>query len=139
MVSENLSRANFSAANSRRNGLYFSSDLEVRLDANAIGWSLVTTFPLGRTVSNRCASTAPNASLHPSVVTIKGVPSHLGPLSTGSAVMAAFRARNALLCSSVQCSLSLKLDITRRYTDLVCLSGMLTFRNRSRSGCSFLA
>src|ERR1700679_1539196 len=69
MVSENLSNANFNAANSRRNGLYFSSDFEVLLDANAIGCSRLTTFPLGNTVSNLCVSTAPKASLQPSVAT----------------------------------------------------------------------
>ncbi|KAJ8585785.1 hypothetical protein M405DRAFT_695318, partial [Rhizopogon salebrosus TDB-379] len=46
-VSENLSNPNFRAANSRRNGLYFCSAVEVRLDANAIGSRRSTHFPDG--------------------------------------------------------------------------------------------
>src|ERR1700679_1037075 len=111
MMFENLSSANFNAANSRRKGLYFSSDFEVLLDANAIGCSRFTVFPLGSTVSNLSVRTAPKAFLQPSVVTMNGVPSHLGPFSTGSDVMAAFRAMNALVCSSFQWSFSLKLDM----------------------------
>src|SRR5882762_9613141 len=65
MMFENLSRANFKAANSRRNGLYFSSDFEVLFEAKAIGCLLVTVFPLGSTVLNLCVSTAPKAWTHP--------------------------------------------------------------------------
>ncbi|KAI0324251.1 hypothetical protein GY45DRAFT_1233977, partial [Cubamyces sp. BRFM 1775] len=61
-MSLNLSKPNFSAANSRMKGLYFSSLVDVLFDANATGCIFVTVFPLGSTVALRCASTAPNPS-----------------------------------------------------------------------------
>ncbi|KIJ58245.1 hypothetical protein HYDPIDRAFT_59368, partial [Hydnomerulius pinastri MD-312] len=62
-MSENLSRANFRAANSRMNGLYFFSVLDVRLDANAIGCRRSTHFPAGVCVRTRCDRTAPKPSI----------------------------------------------------------------------------
>ena len=56
-MSENLSKANFNAANSSRKGLYFSSDDEVLLDANAIRWRRVTSFPPGSVVLILCVRT----------------------------------------------------------------------------------
>jgi hypothetical protein len=50
MISENLSRENFSVANSSRYSLYFSSDAEVLLDAYPKGCRCVTVLPLGRVV-----------------------------------------------------------------------------------------
>src|SRR5271168_1187714 len=91
VVSENLSSMNFSAANSKRKGLYFSSVFDVLLDAEPIGWHFRTTLPLGSVYSNLWDNTAPNASWDPSVVTMKGVPSHLGPHSTGFVVISALR------------------------------------------------
>ena len=74
IIPENLSREYFSAANSSRNSLYFPSDAEVRLDANAIGCTHVTFFPPGKVVVICCANTPAKASMHPSVVRINGVP-----------------------------------------------------------------
>lgn len=98
MMSLNLLNVNLHAANSRMNGLYFCSVNDVHLDANAIRCILSTVFPLGNVVLKCCVSTAPKPSLHPSVVMTNGVPSHFGPLSTGSDVSAFLSARNALVC-----------------------------------------
>src|ERR1700733_1184354 len=100
MRSENLSRENFSAANSSRYGLYFSSDSDVRLLLNATRWMCVTSLPLGRTTVCLCESMPTKPYLQPFVVTTKGVPSNFGPLSTGSLVSAIFSPRNAFSCSS---------------------------------------
>jgi len=51
MMSENLSSANLSPANSNRNSLYFSSVFEVYFDMNTIGHSFVIDLPL---VSTKC-------------------------------------------------------------------------------------
>ncbi|KAI0368529.1 hypothetical protein BV20DRAFT_948009 [Pilatotrama ljubarskyi] len=61
-MSENLSRPNFSAANSCMKNLYFSSALDVLFDAKAIGCTFCTVRPFGRTSVNRCESTAPKPS-----------------------------------------------------------------------------
>src|ERR1700730_14181701 len=107
MTFENLSSENFSAANSNRKGLYFSSVCDVRFDANAMGCNLLTVHPLGSVVLKHCASTPAKPSLHPSVVTTNGDPSHLGPLSIGSVVIAALRCMNTLSCTSFQVGSSL--------------------------------
>jgi hypothetical protein len=59
-MSENLSKQNFNAANSNKKDLYFSSVREVRFDANPIGCSHVTTFPLGSLVANLWETDPPN-------------------------------------------------------------------------------
>jgi hypothetical protein len=50
MISEKLSRENFSTANSSRYSLYFSSDAEVLLNAYPKGCRCVTILPPGRVV-----------------------------------------------------------------------------------------
>ena len=95
MTSPNLSRQCFNAANSRMNGMYFSSAGDVRLDENPMGWTTVFSVPLGRTVVNFYVTMPANPYLQPSVVTTNGVPSYFGPLSTGSLVRATFSLRNA--------------------------------------------
>ncbi|EDR00316.1 uncharacterized protein LACBIDRAFT_314462 [Laccaria bicolor S238N-H82] len=62
-MSENLSNEYLSTANSRRKGLYFSSDGDVRLDAKPIGCRRVTSLPPGRVVLIFCDKTPANASL----------------------------------------------------------------------------
>ena len=86
------------------NGLYFSSVVDVHLDKKPMGWDVVFSVPFGRTVVNLCVSIPTKPYLHPSVVqvTMKGVPSYLGPFSTGSLISATFSRRNAKSCSSFQ-------------------------------------
>src|ERR1700678_2295737 len=86
MTSANLSRQCFSAANSRMNGLYFSSVGDVRLDEKPMGWTVVFVVPFGSTVVKFCESMPAKLYLHPSVVMTNGVPSYLGPFRTGSLV-----------------------------------------------------
>jgi hypothetical protein len=95
MMSQNLSRECFNAANSRMKGLYFSSASDVRLDENVMGWIVVFSVPFGKIVVNFCVSILANPYLHPSVVTMNGVPSYLGPFKIGSQVSATFSLRNA--------------------------------------------
>ena len=71
MISENLSNKYLSAANSRRKGLYFSSDGDVHLDVKPIGCRQVTFFPPGKVVLIFCDKTPAKASLHASVVRMK--------------------------------------------------------------------
>ena len=106
-MSENLSKANFSAANSGRKGLYFSSDAEVLFDANAMGCRRLTSFPPGSVVVISCASTPANASLHPSVVSMNRVPSYHGAESIGSDTRRAFRDRKVSMWLWFQISLNL--------------------------------
>ena len=108
MISENLSKANFSAVNSSRKGLYFSSDGNVRLDAKAIGCRWVTSFPPGSVVLILCDNTPAKVSLLLSVVKINGVPSYLGAERTSSEMSHALRAMNVFVCSVFQLSSSLK-------------------------------
>jgi hypothetical protein len=56
---ENLSKQNFSAANSNKKDLYFSSVRDVRFDANPMGCSRLTTFPFDSLVENLCATDPP--------------------------------------------------------------------------------
>lgn len=57
-IPENFSRADFSAMNSSKNSLYFSSDIEVHLDANIIGCICVPSFSPNNLVVICCASIA---------------------------------------------------------------------------------
>src|SRR5882757_6726442 len=100
-MSENLSSENFSAANSRRNALYFSSVGDVRLDAKAMGCILITSFPLVSLVLNLWHNTPPNPRPEPSEMTMNGEPSNRGPFRTGSQVSNAFNFRKHFVCSSV--------------------------------------
>lgn len=95
IISDNWSNAYFNIANSRINGIYFSSVGEVRFDAKAMGWVAVTTLPNGSMVVCFCANTAPKPSWEPSVVTMKDEPSNQGPLRTGSDTSAYFKSMNA--------------------------------------------
>ena len=104
MISANLSMLNFSTANYSKNGLYFSSVLDVLFEVKPKGCRRFTTFPLGRMWLKFWVKMALNASWHPSVVMMNGVPSHLGPCRTGSDVIAALRSRKALECSWVHLS-----------------------------------
>ncbi|KIK32135.1 hypothetical protein CY34DRAFT_102180 [Suillus luteus UH-Slu-Lm8-n1] len=83
-------------------GLYLASVGEVRLEAYAMGWSAVTTLPDDNVEVCFCARMAPYPSLHPSVVTTKGVPSNRGPLRTGSDVRIFLSAMNASVCRCPQ-------------------------------------
>ena len=107
IISANLSKVNFSAANSRRNGLYFSSIFEVLFDANAMGCSFSTTFPLGNVTLHFCDNTAAKPDLHLSEVTMNGVPSKRGFCSTGSCVITAFSLAKHLVWVSFQCGANL--------------------------------
>ncbi|RXW11888.1 hypothetical protein EST38_g13967, partial [Candolleomyces aberdarensis] len=138
-MSENLSNPNFSAANSERNDLYFLSVFEVRFDANAIGCLLFTDFPFGSTVWNLCASTAPNASAHPSVVITKFVPSYFGFFSTGPDVSTPFNLTNASSCSLSHLPSSLCAVITLLYTAFDVFSGISTSASKSLNGFSIIA
>src|SRR5882762_8237272 len=80
-------------------GLYLSSVGDVRLDEKPIGWTVVFVVPLASTVVNFCESIPAKPNLHPSVVTMNGVPSYFGPFKTGSLVSATFSRRNAWSCS----------------------------------------
>ena len=44
MMLLNLSIVNFNAANSKRNGLYFILDWDVRFEVYTIGWSLLVVL-----------------------------------------------------------------------------------------------
>ena len=68
-MSQNLSRLYLSAANSRMNGLYFSSAVDVRFETNPTGCNLDVSFPLGSTVVCFCVNMPAKPYLHPSVVT----------------------------------------------------------------------
>src|ERR1700678_1890110 len=106
-MSENLSNENFNAANSRRKGLYFSSDTDVLFEAKAMGCRHVTSFPPG-SVDLICCDRAPaKASLLPSVVRMNGVPSYTGAERTGSEMSLALRSMKVLVCFAVHWSLSL--------------------------------
>ena len=100
MMSENLSNENFSATNSSRNALYFSSVGEVHFDVNAIGCTLITSFLLGSLVVNRWHNIPPNPWPEPLNVTMKGEPWNLGPFNTGSLVSWAFSTSYALHSTS---------------------------------------
>ena len=134
MMSPNLSRLCFSAANSRMNGIYFSSVGDVRLDENAMGWMVVFSAPLGSTVVNFCVSMPANPYLQLSVVTMKGVPSYLGPLSTGSLVRAIFSLKNARSWSLLHSPCSETLFIALVYAALPFNLGSSRFRAKSVSG-----
>ena len=54
-MSVNLSNAYLRAVNSSRKGLYFSSEVDVLFDANAMGCNCVTSFPPGRVDLILCA------------------------------------------------------------------------------------
>ncbi|KAJ2935238.1 hypothetical protein H1R20_g1857, partial [Candolleomyces eurysporus] len=138
-MSENLSNPNFSAVNSERNDLYFLSVFEVRFNANAIGCLLFTDFLFGSTVWNLCASTAPNASTHPSIVITKFVLSYFGFLSTGSDVSTPFNLTNALSCSLPHLPSSLCAVITLLYTAFDIFSGISTSASKSLNGFSIIA
>ena len=107
MISENLSKECFSAANLSRNSLYFSSIVDVCFEVKAIGCSLNTTLPPRRLVMIFCDRTPANASMQPSVVNMKGVLSYRGAESTGLDTSWAFRAMNVFVCSGVYDSLEL--------------------------------
>jgi hypothetical protein len=106
MRSENLSNENFSAANSSKYGLYFSSVSDVHLLLNATGYMCVVSFPFGEIVVCFCDNMPAKPYLQPSVVTIKGVPSNFGPFRTGSLVKATFSPKKAFSCSSFHRSAS---------------------------------
>ena len=91
----NLSRECLRAANSRMKGLYFSYVVDVCFDENPLGWIAIFSVPMGRTMINFCVSIPANPYLHPSVVTMNGVASYFGLLSTGSLINATFSLRNA--------------------------------------------
>src|SRR5271168_1711504 len=63
IMSENLSNEYFSAANSSKKGLYFSSDVDVLFEAKAIGCKRVTSLPPGSVDLIFCDKTPANASL----------------------------------------------------------------------------
>src|SRR6267154_3647192 len=113
------------AANSNKNGLYFCSDAEVHFDANPIGRRRSTHFPDGLCDRTHCDNTAASPSWHPSNVTTKGEPSYLGAWRTGRDTKAAFKSRNALVCSSFHRSSNLKSRSVHRYVFLVygCVRG----------------
>ena len=102
MMFENLSNENFSTANSNQKGLYFSSVCDVRFEVNAMGCNLFTVHPFGSVVLKHRVSTPAKPSLHPSMVTTNGDPSHLGPLSTGSVVIAALKCMNAIVTTQLR-------------------------------------
>src|SRR5882762_5848820 len=139
IMSLNLSRLCFNAANSKMNGLYFSSVSEVRLEAKLMGWIDVLSVPLGRIVVNFWVSIPANPYLQPSVVTIKGVPSYLGPFRTGSLVRAIFSLRKARLCSFVHRPANEKPFIARVYAAFPLSLGSSSLRARSVSGCATVA
>src|SRR5882762_3247443 len=134
MVSSNLSSVNFRAANSNMNGLYFSSEVDVHFDAKAMGCSLVTTLPFGSVSVNLWASTAPNPSLHPSDVTINGVPSKRGALRTGWDVNICLRPKNAFLWVDDQQSASLTFRRAVRYAAFPEFLGIAAALSKSESG-----
>ena len=103
MISENLSKANFSAANSSRKGLYFSSDGDIYLDAKAIGCRQVTSFPPGSVSLILCDNMPAKASLLLSVVKMNGILSYLGAERTSSAMSHALRSMNVFVCSVSNC------------------------------------
>ena len=107
-MSENLSKEYFSAVNSSRKGLYFSSAVDVLFEVKAMGCRCVTSFPPGSVDLILCARTPANASLLPSVVRMNGVPSYTGAESTGSEMSHALRAMKVFVCSAVHLSPSLK-------------------------------
>ena len=118
MMFENLSSENFSTANSNRKGLYFSSVCNICFEVNAMGCNLFTVCPFSSVVLKCCVSTPAKPSLHPSVVTTNGDPSHLGPLSTGSIVIAALRCMNTLSCSLFHVGSSLCASMIQQYVVL---------------------
>src|SRR5882762_4258672 len=118
--------------------LYFSSVRDVRFDANPMGCSRVTTFPLGSLVLNRWATDPPNPWPEPSDVTTNGVPSNFGPFKTGPLVSSALSLRNDLVCSVVQTPNSLRERISRLYAALPMVFGMLLFLFKSVSGVAIL-
>jgi hypothetical protein len=119
--------------------LYFCSVLDVRLDANAMGSSRSTHFPDGLCMHVRWDSTAARPSWHPSDVMTNGEPLYLGAWRIGHDTNAAFRSRNAFVCSCIHRLLSLKSHKVRRYVFLVygCVNGA-SF-TRLHSGPSRLA
>jgi len=114
MISENLSRPYFSAANSNKKGLYLCSAADVRFDANAIRRSLSVCFPDRFSVWTLCDRTAAKPSWQLSEVTT-GEPSYRGACRIGLDTKAVFRSRKALLCSSPHHSASLKSRSMHRY------------------------
>ena len=56
IMSLNLSKQCFSAANSRMNGMYFSSVDDVHFEENPMGWMVTFSGPLGRIVIDFCVS-----------------------------------------------------------------------------------
>ena len=107
MISANLSRENFSAANSSRYGLYFSSEADVRLEAYPNRCKRVTFLPPGKVDVMRWVKMPANASLDPSVVIVKGVPSNNGDFRTGSETSHCLISTKILSCSVVQMPSSL--------------------------------
>src|SRR6266481_8560655 len=100
----NSSKANFSAANSRRKGSYHSSLTDVRFEQKAIGCHTFVRFPVRSSVSNSCDRTPPNPFLLPSATTLNILPSYCGVFRTGAEVTATFNIRMAFFCSSPQLS-----------------------------------
>ena len=60
---------------------------------NMMGCRRLTTFPPGSIIVISCANTPAKASLHPSVVSMNGVPSYHGADNIGSATRRASSAR----------------------------------------------
>jgi hypothetical protein len=106
-MSANLSKQNFSDANSSRNSLYFFSVADARFDANPRGCSHVTFFPPASVVVILCDRTPTNASFDPSVVKMNGVLSKQGGSRTGSEIRVLLSFMNVSVCSLVQMSFSL--------------------------------
>ena len=136
IISENLSKLCFRAPNSSMNGLYFSSVVEVCLDANPIGWAVVLSVPFGRIVVNFWVSIPANPYLQPSVVTMNGVPSYFGPFSTGSLVNATFSLRKAWSCSHFHKPSSANPFIARVYAAFPFCLGISRLHAKSVSGCA---
>lgn len=138
-IPENLSRPNLRAENSNKKDLYLCSVFDVLLDAKPIGWACSTHLPVGIDVWIFCDRTTANPSMQPSVVTMKWEPSYQGTWSTGCEVIVAFKSRNTLVCSGVQCGSSLKSLIAHRYADLDMDLSSGTLRRRFLSGPSRFA
>src|SRR6266481_3490244 len=98
----NSSKANFSAANSRRKGSYRSLLMDVCFEQKAIGCHTFVHFPVGSSVLNSCDRTPPNPFLLPSVTTLNILPSYCGVFRTGAEVTATFNVRKDSFCSSPQ-------------------------------------
>jgi hypothetical protein len=139
MMSENLSSANLSAANLRRNGLYLALVVDMCLDVKAMGCCFCTTVPSGFVCANHCANIPVNPSLHLSVMTMNGVLSHFGPCKIGSEVIAILRSRNTCMCTLVYHSSSLCVLMVCQYVVFMHGWGRATVAGRSCSGPLILA